>query len=302
MSSNGPVAAIDVGTNTCLLLVAERSGGESLAVLEDGLRRPQLGKGLLGGGALNGAARERTLQVLAEFLEIVEGHGIPLSRCWAVGTAVLRRASDGADFVGEVRQRLGLHLEVLSGEQEARLAWEAAAGSAPAERDTLVLDVGGGSSELAWDAGRQRVSLPMGALTLTEEFLQPGASGGWSELENHLSGLLDACPRGSGRERECLLLGGAAANLVSLVRGGPDFRVEGLHGLRASVGEAWGWARGLHKRTPAERIGLPIEPDRAEILPAGLACLAALLQHCEATGGRFSAQGLRFALARRLLG
>lgn len=272
-----------------------------LAVLEDAMRRPQLGRGLRVGAALNGAARERTMQVLREFLEIVAGHGIPLSRCRVVGTAVLRRASDGESFVDEVRQRLGLHLEVLSGEEEARLAWEAAAGSTSGDKDCLVLDVGGGSCEAAWDAGRQRVSLPMGALTLTEEHLESGAQDGWSELEAHVRGLLGACPPRLGRDRECLLLGGAAANLVSLVRGAPDFRVEGLHGLQASVGEAWHWARRLHERSPAERLDLPLEPDRAEILPAGLACVAALLEHSGVAEGRFSAEGLRFGLARGLL-
>jgi exopolyphosphatase/guanosine-5'-triphosphate,3'-diphosphate pyrophosphatase len=292
------VAAIDVGTNTCLLLVAE---GSPLVVIEDAMRRPQLGKGLIDGGDLDEAARARTLEVLAEFLSIADGHGIPRERCRAVGTAVLRRASNAADFVGQVRELLGLKLEVLSGEEEASLAWEAAAESAAHDGDCLVLDVGGGSSEAAWDAGSQGVSLPIGALGLTERYLESGAAEGWSELGAVLRAELQACPRGIGQNRECLMLGGAAANLVALVRGGAEFEVEGLHGLQATAEQAWYWAHHLQGLGLGERRQLPIESDRARILPAGLACLAALLEHSGVAVGRFSALGLRFGLAARLL-
>src|SRR4029079_8718010 len=113
-------AAIDLGTNTVLLLVA-RPAGSGLEVVLDECHTPRLGAGVAARKTLDPAARERTIQVLAHFARKLESLGVARERTRVVGTAVLRRASDAPECVAAVRARVGLDVEILSGEEEARL-------------------------------------------------------------------------------------------------------------------------------------------------------------------------------------
>jgi len=143
---DGDVAAVDLGSNSFHMVVAREAGGQLQIV--DRLREPvRLAAGLDAGGRLDGAAQRRALDCLSRFGQRLRG--IPPSRVRAVGTNTLRRLSDGGAFVVGAERVLGHEIEIISGVEEARLVYAGVvrgAGNAPPRR--LVVDIGGGSTEL----------------------------------------------------------------------------------------------------------------------------------------------------------
>lgn len=301
---SAPAAVIDLGTNTALLVVARRGAGGAMEVLEECLRTPRLGEGLARTGSLAPAALERALAALRELGARMDAHAVAPQRRRIVGTAALRRAGNAAELIERARRELGLVVEVLPEDEEAALGYEAATGGGlrPAR---AVIDVGGGSSELAWEGGRRRVSVPLGAVVLEE--LAPGSP---AERERLLEAALRAVPAGlaapqtggpAGADGGVLLVGGTAANLASLVLGRARFELAGLEGCRVRAEQARAWAERLEALSPQRRLALPIEAERAPILPAGLQLLAALLERIGAAEARVTLRGLRHALVERLL-
>lgn len=296
-------AAIDLGTNTALLLVARRGGAGELVVVEDHCRTPRLGSGLASRETLDPVAVERTLEALRFFVERVRALRVPEERIRAVSTAVLRRAVDAAAFVERVRREVGLAIEILPAEEEARLGHLAvlAEGIGP---ETIVIDVGGGSTELSCPVLGVRRSVPIGAVVLNETFLgdRPQRPGGFAALFAVAHEASRAFPEDiAASGSPVVALGGTALNLGAITRGLAEFdpnRAEGTEVEAASVGE-------LGERLAAlsidARLRFPIERERAEILPAGLACLAAVLERIDAKRLRVSGRGLRFGVVRELL-
>lgn len=292
-------AAVDLGTQTALLLIAiDRGPNRPLEVVEDHAFAARLGEGLERGGALSPVAAERTLEILQTFGRRLELRGVRPERVRAVGTAVLRRASDGSAFAERVRDRIGLPLEVLSGDDEARLAHRAAIEVLP-ESDrgnAIVLDVGGGSSEAVFDGGGERRSLELGALSATDRFAP-------TELLAGVRAAVEAAlPEGQAGAARGVWLGGAASNLACLERGIEAYDPRLAEGFEAETSSATRWAERLLSLDLEGRRDLPIEPDRADILPAGLALLGAISARLGLARAVVTGRGLRYALVRELAG
>jgi len=307
--SSEPVAAIDLGTNTALLLVARSAPGRGLEVLAQDCEAVRLGERRASAGegaplSLAPEAVERTLNALANFKTRAMNLGVAPERLRVTATAVLRRASDAAAFVQRCEEELGLRVDILSGAEEGRLG-RSALGSSGAE-EWVTLDVGGGSTELAGDGPLEQISAPVGALVLTERFLGMGSSaplepGGAPGLWEHVRRSFECFPEGFARERTVVLLGGSASNLACLEKGLEQFDPLQVEGTRVDVGAARAWAERLIDMSPADRERLPIESQRVEILPAGLVCIAAGLERIGARNARISALGLRHGVALELL-
>ena len=319
---SAPVAAIDVGTNTALLLIARLDAQGRFVVVEDHCRAPRLGEGVAASGVLSSAARERGLEVLHEFARRVAALSIPPSRVRAVGTAVFRRARDARVFVDDVARRTGLVVEIVSEEEEARLG-EIAVAAEGVSRDTLVIDVGGGSTEIACPALGLRRSVPIGAVVLTETWLDApdaadasaarilegaegnaasgGASRGFAALREAARAAARAFPPDVARDRPVVVLGGTGVNLACLALGLERFDHERGEGASFPADSAAHFAARLASLPLAERRKLPIEADRATILPAGLSALAATAERLGAKSFRVTGRGLRFGVARELL-
>lgn len=169
-------AALDLGTNNCRLLIARRSP-DGFKVVDAYSRIVRLGEGLASTGALSDAAMSRAIEALRICVEKMSRRGVARSR--TIATAACRTAENGPAFIERVKQETGLSLEIVSTEDEARLA---VAGCAPLLDKTctsaLVFDIGGGSTELIWvrmdgrhgtrPAIADWISLPCGVVTLAE--------------------------------------------------------------------------------------------------------------------------------------
>ncbi len=175
------LAGIDIGTNTLRLLIAE-AGPDSFHELYSGRKITRLGQGLERTGCLSREAVERSVRALLDFTEQI-GHFFPHSVC-VIGTSALRNASNSSAFLEEVKDRTGLDVSVISGEEEARLTLmgvtRAVSAGGTQKKSTpldnaLVVDIGGGSTEIITMGSHEPpiiVSLPLGAVYLTEQFIR----------------------------------------------------------------------------------------------------------------------------------
>ncbi len=307
IASGAPVAAIDLGTNTALCLVARVRADGGVETLEELCLTPRLGAGLAATGALDPAAIERALEALRTFAACIAAHGIAADRVRAVGTACLRRARDGRPFAERARNETGIALEIVSEEEEARLG-ERAIAAAGAGPDAVVIDVGGGSTEVACPDLGLRVSLPIGAVLATEAHATESSAteaqraAAESALADDAARRARVLPARAAADRPVWAIGGTAVNLGACARGLERFdphAVEGVTVAASAVGEL---ARRIARATPAERLRFPIEPTRADILPAGLAILDAVLDRLGAHELRVSGRGLRHGIVAELLG
>lgn len=168
-------AALDLGTNNCRLLVARPTGG-GFRVIDAFSRIVRLGEGVGESGDLSPAAIERTLAALAVCAGKMRRRGVTRAR--SVATAACRQAGNCEDFLARVREQTGLELDIISTEEEARLA---ADGCRPlldrSARSAVVFDIGGGSTEVTWlGLSRRRVkvlgwtSIPLGVVSLAERY------------------------------------------------------------------------------------------------------------------------------------
>ncbi|MDR5651917.1 Ppx/GppA phosphatase family protein [Ruixingdingia sedimenti] len=191
-------AALDLGTNSCRMLIA-RPRGSQFHIVDSFSKSVQLGLGLESSGRLSRASMGRTVQALRICQKKLESHGVHRMRL--VATEACRRASNARDFIRQVRRETGLSLEIIAPEEEARLAVVSCAPLVlPRTEQLLVVDIGGGSTELVWidltgvpQAERPRalmrfhtgfapevegpsarvvdwISVPLGVATLREQF------------------------------------------------------------------------------------------------------------------------------------
>jgi exopolyphosphatase/guanosine-5'-triphosphate,3'-diphosphate pyrophosphatase len=152
---------MDIGTNSCRLIVAELAAGRDYTHLRQ-LRITRIGEGLGGGNLhLSRAAMDRTLAALAEYKAMIEGY--PVDAVVLLGTQALREADNGREFAAEVKAKIGFDLEIISGRREAFLSYVGAVsgfGGADVFKP-LVLDIGAGSTELFWEADAASELLPL---------------------------------------------------------------------------------------------------------------------------------------------
>jgi exopolyphosphatase/guanosine-5'-triphosphate,3'-diphosphate pyrophosphatase len=274
------LAVVDLGTNTCRLLLAEVRDG---AIARVEVRRTEvvrLGEGVDRSGRLAFAAVERTLLRLREYATLIEGYAP--ERRLLVATSALRDAADGPQFLSQVEQELGLPWRVIDGEEEAALAFRGAIASvrSPLGR-ILVFDIGGGSTELAIGneapdfAARldYSCSLNVGAVRLTERFFasDPPTAEQWREAANHTGELLaENIPAPARRVDAGIGVAGTITTLVANHLGLREYRTDLVHGRELSLQTIDASIRTFRALTSRERALLPgIEPGREDVILAG---------------------------------
>ena len=296
--------AIDVGTNTVLGTVGERVGElaeGSLQILYDEERIVGLGRGVDRTGRLSPERIEAALAALTEHVRAARELGCTTIR--AVGTSALRDAQNRQDFLAPAREILGSELEVVSGEREARLTYHGrAVGLPPMHGPVLVVDIGGGSTELVLGHDHHiasMVSLDIGSVRLFERCLSsdPPSSSELASLDAIVADALAGAPASSGRTM--LALAGTASSVAMLVRG----RVEHTHGARLTLSEAEAVAATLAASSAEVRRGLPgMIAARADVLVAGARILCAVARWAGVEEFIVSEGGVRHGVLVELLG
>lgn len=315
------VAAIDIGTNSVLLLVAEARGGELVPVIERA-RITRLGQGVDRSRALAPEAIARTLEALEAFGEELRASGA--ERVAAVGTSAMRDAEGGAMFRERAGAILGAEPQVISGDEEAALTFAGALTGLPSafqEGAVMVFDLGGGSTEIIiGDRGQpiESESLDIGSVRLTERHVRadpPGAEAIAAIAADARRALAGAKvkPRLGTREgpREAQpgltgaqpLIGvaGTVTTLAAFVRGVVPYDSARIHGARLTAEEVARARVELAEAKLAHRRELPgIAKERADVIVAGAVIVEELLAWAGANELFVSDRGVRWGLAKRL--
>lgn len=310
-------AALDLGTNNCRLLIA-RPTRDGFRVVDSFSRIVRLGQGLGASGALHDEAIERALAALQMCAEKVARRGVRADRFTAVATQACRMAANGETFIARVRSETGIQLRIIEPEEEAALAVAGCRNlldaSAPA---ALIVDVGGGSTELSWLSRRGRgadadwvvidwMSMPLGVVTLAERWPEP-EGGGDPWYESMVDDVRDAL---KGREvAETLrphfvsgaahLVGtsGAITSLAGVHLNLPRYDRSRVDGLWMDRDQCRAAADKLHNLGPDGRAREAcIGPDRADLVLAGAAILEGIQREWPCPRVRVADRGLREGL------
>ncbi|MBV9572796.1 MAG: Ppx/GppA family phosphatase [Acidobacteriales bacterium] len=297
-------AAVDIGSNSVRLKIARLSKHRLLAIHED-REVTRLGESVFRAGFLSPEVMADTVKVLRRFHRAVQEAGSDSVR--VVGTSALRDARNSRGFLEWVRSTTGWSVEIISGLEEARLIHLGLVSSLRISRaPTLMIDLGGGSCELTITSGghiRETVSLPLGAVRLTNEFLQHDPP-----RKSELQRLRGFVGREIGRITERIFR--AHPKIVIATSGTAESLAAVCHGMYKTKGARSAAVSRAQMRRIAKLLArLPIEkrrqlsgvgPRRAEIIAAGAAVYSELLERCLLLGFRYSPLGLRDGLLAQM--
>ncbi|HKW42201.1 MAG TPA: Ppx/GppA phosphatase family protein [Gemmatimonadales bacterium] len=276
------LAAIDIGTNSMRLVVAEVQRDGSYRVLDEDREMTRLGRGLYRAGRLGDAPMEHSLLVLGRMKAIAEGFGSTELR--AIATSAVREAANGRDFVREAWRRCRVRVEIVSPEEEARLVFRSVTRHFDlGDRLTAIVDIGGGSTEVILAAGglvEQVVSLPLGAVRLTERHAKsdPLKPKHWRALRRTIDqAITDAIGKPLFAAEVMIGSGGTFTNLAEMAQAERDGEVPRARDYPLSRAEVTRLLDRL-RETPLEgRRQIPgLNPQRADIILAGAAVVARL--------------------------
>lgn len=270
------VAAIDCGTNSVRLLVAE-NGDDGLVDLDRRLILTRLGQGVDATGQFHPDALARTLAAFAEYAEVIDDLGVEKVRL--VATSAARDASNRDEFFAGARERLGVDAEVISGDEEARLSFTGALTALPdVAAPALVMDIGGGSTELivgstgAPPSIAHGISLNIGSVRVRERFLadDPPSEAQIDRAGQHIDGLLDGAGIDIAAVQTWIGVGGTATSLSALNQRLPAYDRAKVHGSTMTRVELHALTQRLLTSTVAQVKALPsMHPKRADVICAG---------------------------------
>ncbi|MDZ4274026.1 MAG: Ppx/GppA phosphatase family protein [Erythrobacter sp.] len=314
-------AALDLGTNNCRLLIA-RPSGRDFTVIDAFSRVVKLGEGLAASGRLSDKAMDRTLAALSICADKLQRRNVRLAR--SVATEACRRAENGYEFIERVRRETGIALDIISAEEEARLAVLGChilleSGDGPA----VIFDIGGGSTELVLvepgSAEASRVprildwqSVPWGVVSLTDtvgrgedsELARLARFDAMRRMVSDSFAPFAARVAQAARHDDIRLLGtsGTVTTLASLYLELPSYDRKAVDGLIVPAPAMRDISARLSAMTPYERSNLPcIGQDRADLVVAGCAILEAILDLWPARRLGVADRGIREGILRSIM-
>ncbi len=261
------VGAVDLGTNSTRLLVADVEHG-AVRVVGRGLEITRLGEGVDTRRRLLSVAIARVRNVLSDYRRELERLGA--ERTLAVATSAVRDAENGEAFLGEIEWSYGFPTRLVSGDEEAGLTYRGVASGRTLDPGTMIVDIGGGSTELIM--ADRHLSLDVGCVRLTERFAEDADAAGAFVAE-----LLPDWP-----VEAAIGVAGTVTSLAALDLGLVDYEAERVHGHVFSVASVGEQLRRLAALPLEERRHLPgLEPERAPVIVAGAAILREILRSYE---------------------
>jgi exopolyphosphatase / guanosine-5'-triphosphate,3'-diphosphate pyrophosphatase len=271
------VAVVDIGTNSTRLLVADVADGQ-VSQLERRSTVTRLGRGVDTSGQLAGEAMEEVFRTVAEYIETYESRGA--ERVNAIATSAVRDAANSGAFIAELRERFGLDARILEGVEEARLVYLGAFAERPAAPDSiLVVDIGGGSTELVVGSGGEvgfYTSLQAGTVRHTERYLRtdPPDPGEQEALASDVRSRIDAELTG-----EAIAVAGTPTSLAAIDQELDPYDPERVHGYKLPLDSVQRMCSLLSTMTLEERLRVTgLHPGRAPTIVAGVVILIQVMR------------------------
>ena len=305
------LAAIDIGSNSVRLFVAEAIRGGTYRILDEEREPTRLGRSVSAHGRLDDESMDSTVAALRNFKAIAAGYQVTSLR--TIATCAVREARNGPEFCRRVREQVGLEVEVISGDREARLAFASVQHAFDLTgRNVVVADIGGGSTEIVFTTGNLIESIfstPLGAVRLTEQF-GLGEGGDPATFPQELE-RLDAEIAGCLKKETTRPLfvphflvgcGGTFTTLAEIVMATKrevDIPVAGYRVSHAEVRHLLDRLRKMPLRARRNMAGMT--PDRADIIIAGLSIIDALMKRFRVNVLAVHTRGVRDGLVREMI-
>lgn len=295
-------AIIDIGSNSIKFFVGELAADRTIKTVLDTNDIARLGESLDSTGAISPEAMERNVASVAAFAKQAKELGA--DRIVSVGTMALRKASNSAEFVEKVKKTCGIEVQIIPGEEEARLSYLAILSGLPLEKDAdlVVFDTGGGSTEFIYGKGTQmvkRFSVNLGAVRITENYLKADpvspadvqAAIAQIDKEFKEAGV-------NGKPAQLVGMGGTVTSMGAVKHKMVKYDPSVIQGSRLTKKDIEEQIEEYSKRTVEQRKELPgLQPKRADVILAGACILKVITDRLGADGLTISDRGLRHGLA-----
>lgn len=298
------VAALDLGTNTFLCLIAEGTSSGLTQVHKDLAQVVRLGQGVGQTGEFHPDALVRARECLEEFKREIDQHKV--DRILAIATSAARDARNGGEIF-KIGEELQIPIEIIAGKDEARITYQGATvGLADSSKTSLVIDVGGGSTELILGRGDEIIfsqSLDIGGVRLTERFIsqQPVIDSEVLSLNQYIHQVTAPFVRRIESEKidQIIAVAGTPTSLVALEIGGFDERK--VDGFFLTKDRLSFWVNEFGKTSIEEKKNKYGLGGRADIIYAGSSILASLVEDLSLSGMVVSTKGVRYGVALEML-
>jgi exopolyphosphatase / guanosine-5'-triphosphate,3'-diphosphate pyrophosphatase len=279
------LAAVDVGSNSIRLVVAEVQPDGSYRVLDEDREMTRLGQGLIKHGRIADGPLEASLRALGRMKAIAEG--LEVTEFRAIATSAVREATNGRELVREAWRRFRLRIDVVAPEEEGRLAFKSVSRHYELDgRLTAIVDIGGGSAEVVLAASGvmdKVVSLPLGAVRLTERYVKsdPLKPKHWRALRHAIDEAIVGAIGVPPFAAEVMIgSGGTFINLAEMVQAEREGNIVGARDYTLSRADVVRLLDRLRETPLAARRAIPgLNPERADIILAGAAVAARLAKH-----------------------
>lgn len=296
----GRYAVIDVGTSSVKFLIGERDADGAWRTLVDRPALTRLGEGLEQTGRLHAEAMERTIEAIEEMAD--EARRCRAKSIAAVGTAGLRAASNASELIAAVRDRCGVAVEIISGDEESRLAYLAATSELGLEgRSLAVFDSGGGSTQFTFGHGRdvaERFSVDVGAVRVTERYALDGPVSDAALTAAREAIALDLARLDGRATPDAVVgLGGTATNLAAVKLGLATYDPVVVRGSALDRNEVDRQIELYRTRTADERRSIVgLQAERADIILAGACIVRVVIEKLGVESFTVSDRGVRHGL------
>ncbi|NLO24129.1 MAG: phosphatase [Fibrobacter sp.] len=284
------LASIDIGTYSCILLVASVESKDGVEKLVPKLQKVEvcrLGEDIFETGAVSEKRLQDLMKILSRFRSTLNALGVQLQA--AIMTEAMRKASNSDLVIERVEKSLWIRPQIISGEEEAAYSFMAV--SRWYSTDVLSLDIGGGSTELS--LLKKNMSIPVGALAL---FKQMGAIPG-PEYKQFVKGIFKEHPVRAFAKKEIVLIGGTATALAMVYLNLSEFDYEKIEGLELHLNDLEMVTTRISNLSKDLRAMLPgLENGRSDVIICGLYWLKSLLERLHVTSFKISTAGIRFGV------
>jgi exopolyphosphatase/guanosine-5'-triphosphate,3'-diphosphate pyrophosphatase len=301
------LAAIDIGSNSVRLLVAEALRGGAYRILDEEREPTRLGRSVSSQGRLDDESMDKTLQALRTFKEIAAGYQVTSLR--TIATCAVREARNGPEFCRRVREEVGLEVEVIAGDREARLAFASVQHAFDLSgKNVVVADIGGGSTEIVFATGNLIESIfstPLGAVRLTEQFAlgENATLADFERMEEEVTACLKKrTTRPLFAPHFLVGCGGTFTTLAELIMATKKQSDAPVAGYKVSQAEVRHLLDRLRKMPLRARRGMAgMTPDRGDIIVAGLTIVDALMKRFRVNTLVIHTRGVRDGLVREMI-
>lgn len=296
------IAAIDIGTNTILMVIAGIEADGSIKILDDEHQIARLGEHTVRTGKISESAIGRAERILGHYSQICKEFGV--QKISAVATSALRDAENKYEVAEILGKTIGKKIRIIDGKEEARLSF---IGTAEDNEQSMVIDIGGGSTEYIIGNGNNidfRISLDIGAVKLTEQFIEnhPPDEESLDKLKKHIRQILNDKLREEINFNKMYAVAGTPTTIAAIAMGLLGYSDEKVHGYILELSELKNILN-LFTQNHLDYLinNLFIHPKRADVITAGTMILIESLLHLGKDNCIVSSKGLRYGVLKEMI-